>query len=89
MLPKNFALVLPFFLALTTPLTGGQEIEDQDVPQSCRAVCLSSLINSRRCENDDDDVELNCTCSAANAETDIPNCEACVAEYDEADNGMS
>lgn len=31
---------------------------------------------------DDDVAELNCICSAANANTIIPTCDACVAQFD-------
>lgn len=35
---------------------------------------------------DDDAAELQCICTAPNANTLIPNCEACVAEFDNDDD---
>jgi hypothetical protein len=35
---------------------------------------------------DDDRAELECVCRAQNANTLIPTCEACVAQFDRRDN---
>lgn len=78
--------LLPFFLTATVY---AQEVENEDVPSQCRAVCANTLAISDRCNSGDDDVELNCICSANNASSDIPNCEACVAQFDESDNSKS
>lgn len=79
-----------FTLALIPALAAiaahAQEIENEDVPSQCRDVCANTLAVSDRCNNDDDDTELQCICGSNNASSDIPNCEACVAQYDESDN---
>lgn len=75
-------------LAVTARILA-QEIENEDVPSQCRDICANTLAVSDRCNSGDDDVELNCICTSPSAMSDIPNCEACVAEYDESDNSMS
>ncbi|KAL0264462.1 hypothetical protein SLS55_000412 [Diplodia seriata] len=38
---------------------------------------------------DDDQGYINCVCSTTNASSFIPECEACIAANDEADNGKN
>lgn len=67
-----------------------QDIDNNDVPSVCRSVCQSTVDITTRCDtqNDDDDSGyLNCVCSASNASSFVPECEACIAANDEADNG--
>ncbi|KAJ9144515.1 hypothetical protein NKR23_g5927 [Pleurostoma richardsiae] len=62
-----------------------QDIDSNDVPRECRSVCDPVTRLTRTCDrqNDDDDSGyINCVCSADNAQTAIPLCEACVAVYD-------
>jgi hypothetical protein len=61
------------------------DIDNDDIPRECRDVCEAVVSLSRRCDrlfDDDDRGELNCVCTAENAASQIPLCEACVAEYD-------
>ncbi|KAF3038091.1 hypothetical protein E8E12_003140 [Didymella heteroderae] len=74
-------------LALVTTLTAlaaAQDISQDDIPQQCTQICAQVVTIARDCDNqhDNDNAELQCICSAANANTLIPNCEACVAQYD-------
>lgn len=67
-----------------------QDIDNNDVPNACRSVCQSTVDLTTQCDrqtDDDDQSYLNCVCSTTNASSFIPECEACVAANDEADNG--
>jgi hypothetical protein len=83
------------FLALGSIFVTAQDIDNNDVPSECRSVCASvvSLTTTCDAQNDDDDSGyINCVCSGPNATTEIPACEACVANYDTNDghdNGIA
>ncbi|KAL6708175.1 hypothetical protein ACN47E_003359 [Coniothyrium glycines] len=79
MLFQKLALV-----SALTALVAAQDINQDDIPQQCTAVCAEVVSISRRCDdqNDNDAAELNCICTAPNANTLLPTCEACVAQYD-------
>ena len=66
-----------------------QEVDNNDVPMECRAVCSSIVSVAQQCDNqhrDDDRAELNCICSASGINTQLPLCEACVAQFDRDDD---
>ncbi|EKG13947.1 hypothetical protein MPH_08946 [Macrophomina phaseolina MS6] len=68
-----------------------QDIDNNDVPSVCRSVCQSTVDLTTQCDrqNDDNDTGfINCVCSSSNASSFIPECEACVAANDEADNDV-
>ncbi|KAB2580995.1 hypothetical protein BFW01_g6665 [Lasiodiplodia theobromae] len=68
-----------------------QDIDNNDVPNACRSVCQSTVDLTTQCDrqtDDDDQSYLNCVCSTTNASSFIPECEACVAANDEADNDV-
>ncbi|KAL1624709.1 hypothetical protein SLS56_007685 [Neofusicoccum ribis] len=79
-------------LALLSALAvigSAQDIDNNDVPTVCRSLCQSTIDLTTQCDrqNDDDDSGyINCVCSASNASSFVPACEACVAANDEADN---
>ncbi|KAF4544598.1 GPI anchored protein [Lasiodiplodia theobromae] len=62
-----------------------QDIDYNDVPAPCRAVCQPVVTLTtdcdRRTEDDNDNgaAYRNCICQAPNARNDVPNCAACVA----------
>ncbi|KAK0639995.1 hypothetical protein DIS24_g9777 [Lasiodiplodia hormozganensis] len=62
-----------------------QDIDYNDVPAPCRAICQPVVTLTtdcdRRTEDDNDNgaAYRNCICQAPNARTDVPNCAACVA----------
>lgn len=62
-----------------------QDIDYNDVPAPCRAVCQAVVTLTTDCDrrtNDDNDngaAYRNCICQAPNARNDVPNCAACVA----------
>ncbi|KAF2687002.1 hypothetical protein K458DRAFT_266953, partial [Lentithecium fluviatile CBS 122367] len=61
-----------------------QDIDNNDVPNECRAVCASIVSLTAQCDQqfNDDAQELNCICSASGANTQLPLCEACVSQFD-------
>ncbi|KAH7348071.1 hypothetical protein BKA66DRAFT_432649 [Pyrenochaeta sp. MPI-SDFR-AT-0127] len=65
-----------------------QDLSQDDIPQQCTAICAEIVAISRRCdnENESDAAELDCVCRAPNANTLLPPCEACVAQFDTDDN---
>ncbi|GME37114.1 hypothetical protein GTA08_BOTSDO09872 [Neofusicoccum parvum] len=81
-------------LALLSALAvigSAQDIDNNDVPTVCRSLCQSTVDLTTQCDrqNDDDDSGyINCVCSASNASSFVPACEACVAANDEADNDV-
>ncbi|KAJ4987435.1 CAP22 protein [Stagonosporopsis vannaccii] len=78
MLFQKFAIV-----AALTALVAAQEIEQSDIPQQCTQVCAEVVSIARDCDNRfDDNAEIQCICNAANANTLLPSCDACVQQYD-------
>lgn len=85
---ENIMRAIALALAsLSVLVVSAQEVETDDIPTQCRDVCLDTLAIADQCNQDDDDAELNCICNAQSASSTIPNCEACVAQFDEEDNG--
>lgn len=80
-------LAKTIFLAIALSAAGlAQEIDNNDVPNQCRAVCASMVSLAAQCDRqhpDNDAQELNCICSASGANTQLPLCEACVAQFDD------
>ncbi|CAO2649467.1 Nn.00g068520.m01.CDS01 [Neocucurbitaria sp. VM-36] len=78
---------LALFSALAA-LGATQDIDQGDIPQQCTAVCAEVVSIARRCddEHERDADELECICQAPNANTLVPSCEACVAQYDQDDS---
>ncbi|KAF2854353.1 hypothetical protein T440DRAFT_273655 [Plenodomus tracheiphilus IPT5] len=71
-----------------TALVAGQDIGPDDIPVECGAVCGPVIALSRGCDatTNDDATELNCICTAPNANTLVPFCDACVAQFRVPDN---
>lgn len=63
------------------------DLEQSDVPEPCYSACQSVVSASGRCDNEtsDDNAEMQCMCDMDQASTQIPLCEACIAQY-RADN---
>ncbi|KAF2031396.1 hypothetical protein EK21DRAFT_110994 [Setomelanomma holmii] len=80
---------LAIFSALEV-FAAAQDINQDDIPQQCTAVCVGVVSISRRCDDttNDDRAELDCICRAPNANVLVPACEACVAEFDNDDTDM-
>ncbi|KAH7087653.1 hypothetical protein FB567DRAFT_350312 [Paraphoma chrysanthemicola] len=74
---------LAIFSALAA-FAAAQDINQDDIPQQCTAVCAEVVSISRRCDDttNDDRAELDCVCRTPNANVLIPTCEACVAQFD-------
>ncbi|KAF2251133.1 hypothetical protein BU26DRAFT_276623 [Trematosphaeria pertusa] len=78
MLVKN--LVLAFTLAA---IGLAQDVDSNDVPNQCQAVCASVVSLTSSCDQQNDDrAELDCVCQASGADTQVPLCAACVSQYD-------
>ncbi|KAF2012784.1 hypothetical protein BU24DRAFT_412110 [Aaosphaeria arxii CBS 175.79] len=79
-------IVQNLLVAFTLSALGlAQEIDNNDIPRECNAVCSAIVTLARDCDrqfNDDDRGELNCICSATNSNTQLPICEACVSNFD-------
>ncbi|KAJ4402255.1 hypothetical protein N0V91_007288 [Didymella pomorum] len=71
-------------IAALTAIVAAQDISQDDIPSQCFQICAQVVTIARDCDtqHDNDAAELQCICSAANASTLLPNCEACVAQYD-------
>ncbi|KAH9208724.1 hypothetical protein DL95DRAFT_395042 [Leptodontidium sp. 2 PMI_412] len=75
-------------LALLSSYVTAQDIDNNDVPSQCRAVCANVITLTQTCDRQNDDRDrnfINCVCSSANAAAEIPACEACVANFDRND----
>ncbi|KAI8940794.1 hypothetical protein NX059_002058 [Plenodomus lindquistii] len=71
-------------ISALTALVAGQDVDQNDVPSQCTAICADTVALTRRCDDtnrDDDAAELNCVCTANNASTFIPACDACVEQF--------
>ncbi|KAF2181688.1 hypothetical protein K469DRAFT_752581 [Zopfia rhizophila CBS 207.26] len=80
MLAKNIIVVFTL-----SALSLAQDVDNNDIPSQCTAVCSDVVSLSRTCDqqNDDNDTGYrNCVCNANNANTQIPLCEACVSQFD-------
>ncbi|KAF2840124.1 hypothetical protein M501DRAFT_931727 [Patellaria atrata CBS 101060] len=85
---KIFALTALLSFAVT------QDIDNDDVPNQCRAICAPVVTLTQRCDRENDDNDsgfLNCVCNATGSSSEIPTCEACVANFDNdgADNDVN
>lgn len=93
---KN-ALVLLGLTALAA--VQAQEFDGNDVPQQCRSICQAMVDAARTCDqtNDGDRQEVDCICNTEGASTQLPECAACIRQFDtddddgddDNDNGMS
>lgn len=61
-----------------------QEFDNEDVPQQCRSVCQSMVDAARTCDNnfDGDREEVDCICNTEGASTQLPECAACIRQFD-------
>ncbi|KKY24695.1 putative gpi anchored protein [Diplodia seriata] len=78
-------------LSAIAAIGSAQDIDNNDVPNACRSVCQSTVDLTTQCDRqteDDDQGYINCVCSTTNASSFIPECEACIAANDEADNDV-
>lgn len=76
--------LLTTLLTLTTYTVLAQDVESNDVPTQCSAVCAPVVSLTAQCDRttDNDSDERNCLCNGQNAASIIPACEACYAMYD-------
>ncbi|KAF4556374.1 Hypothetical protein D9617_1g082500 [Elsinoe fawcettii] len=61
-----------------------QDVDNNDIPVQCQAICAPVVALSTRCDRDNDDY-IRCVCNAPEVNT-VPPCEACVNFYDNDDN---
>ncbi|RDW92845.1 putative GPI anchored protein [Aspergillus mulundensis] len=61
----------------------GADLDRNDLPSDCHSACDPLVSISQRCDrqSDDDADEARCICDADDAQTIIPRCEACIAQY--------
>ena len=74
--------LLAFSLALG--ITTAQGIGNDDFPAQCQSSCGPVATRSDQCDNqfdDDDQGQLNCLCNAANMDTLVPECQACLVPF--------
>ncbi|KAL4787054.1 hypothetical protein BJX76DRAFT_354664 [Aspergillus varians] len=71
------SLILVGNLALTA------DIDQEDVPNPCLPACQPVVSIARQCDmdNHDDVAEMDCICNSDQANTRVPLCEACIAQY--------
>ncbi|KAF2128597.1 hypothetical protein P153DRAFT_376709 [Dothidotthia symphoricarpi CBS 119687] len=71
-------------IAAITAAAAAQDVSQDDIPSQCTAICAEVVTISTQCDqqNENDTAELQCVCNATNANTLIPACEACVAQFD-------
>ncbi|KAK0103462.1 hypothetical protein ONS95_005485 [Cadophora gregata] len=87
-------LIQVSLLALLSSYVAAQDVDNDDVPIQCRSVCTSIVTLTQDCDrlhDDNDRSYLDCVCNGTNAATEIPVCEACVANFDRdgADNDVN
>merc|ERR1712080_615345 len=65
-----------------------QEFDNNDVPMQCRSVCQAMVDAARNCDNTNsgDPQEVDCICNTQGASTQLPECAACVRQYDTDDD---
>jgi hypothetical protein len=82
---KNALLFLG--LAALNAITA-QEFDNNDVPSQCRSVCQAMVDAARTCDNtvDGDREEVNCVCNTSGASTQLPECAACIRQFDDSDD---
>jgi len=78
------SLLLVGLAALSSTTVLAQEFDNNDVPQQCRSVCQAMVDAARTCDNqnDGDRQEVDCICNTEGASTQLPECAACVRQYD-------
>jgi hypothetical protein len=61
-----------------------QEFDNNDVPSQCRSVCQAMVDAARTCDQnfDGDRQEVDCICNTQGASTQLPECAACVRQFD-------
>ena len=79
-------VTLAFLATSAMSIALPQDVDDNDIPSQCTAVCQSVVALTQQCDrdinNDNSDVLYrNCICTAEGASTVIPICEACVRQY--------
>ncbi|KAL3458946.1 hypothetical protein BJX64DRAFT_209644 [Aspergillus heterothallicus] len=75
-------VVSSFMLASNFGLAA--QLDRNDVPDMCRTACELVVSVADRCDrqNDNDTAEMNCICNSDQADTRVPRCEACIAQYE-------
>merc|ERR1711890_10848 len=65
-----------------------QEFDNNDVPMQRRSVCQAMVDAARNCDNTNsgDRQEVDCICNTQGASTQLPECAACVRQYDTDDD---
>lgn len=79
-------------LAFIVSLAAAGDIDANDLPTECKAVCAPVVSLTASCDSktsDDDTAEINCVCKGKNAASILPMCDACITKYskDGSDNG--
>lgn len=78
------SILLIGLAALSSSAVLAQEFDNNDVPQQCRSVCQAMVDAARTCDNnfDGDRQEVDCICNTEGASTQLPECAACVRQFD-------
>lgn len=78
-------------LALAIGAVTAQEFDNNDVPQQCRSVCQAMVDAARTCDNtnDGDRQEVDCICNTNGASTQLPECAACIRQFDDDDDDQN
>jgi len=68
-----------------------QEFDNNDVPSQCRTICQSMVDAARTCDQnfDGDREEVDCICSTNGASTQLPECAACIRQFDDSDDDQN
>ena len=74
----------PLLLLVLAGSIFAQEFDNNDVPSQCRSVCQSMVYAARTCDQnfDGDRQEVDCICNTQGASTQLPECAACVRQFD-------
>jgi hypothetical protein len=74
----------PVLLLSLASTVFAQEFDNNDVPPQCRSVCQSMVDAARTCDQnfDGDRQEVDCICNTQGASTQLPECAACVRQFD-------
>lgn len=77
----QFKVIIILFTLATTGYA--HDIDNNDIPLPCHDVCQPVLNLTADCDrrivDDDSATYRDCICQAQNAQSDVPNCAACVS----------
>lgn len=85
----QYTTILTTALIATANVACADWLDQEDVPSQCNDVCRPVVQASDRCEDqfDDDDDQRNCICTTADFNTIIPNCELCIRNSSDDEDG--